>query len=88
MAVGKLWTNLRISMGLWGMIAAASVWLVLLAQRRAPRASTTQAVSPLLPVALIAFLVNDSGVIAAALLLSVGLIAAGPETTRRGEPEG
>ena len=28
MAAGKVWTNLRISMGLWGVIAAAGAYLV------------------------------------------------------------
>jgi hypothetical protein len=76
MGAGKVATNLRISLGLWGVLLAAGVWLVVEARRRAPESPATAAVSRLLPVAAIAFLVNDSGVIAAALMLSYGVIAA------------
>jgi hypothetical protein len=76
-ARGKLLTNLRLTLGLWGALLAAGVWLILEARRQAPEAKATRAVSRLLPVAAVAFLCNDSGVIAAALMLSYGVLAAG-----------
>jgi hypothetical protein len=86
MAGGKLWTNLRISVGLWGVMVAAGIRLVLLAQRRAPQSATTRAVALLLPTAILAFLVNDSGVIAAALMLSLSVLAVGPQARRNPGP--
>ena len=44
-----------------------------------PYHAATRAVSRLLPVALLGFLVNDSGAITAALMLSYGVIVAGSE---------
>jgi hypothetical protein len=79
LAGGKLLTNLRLSLTLWGLLLAAGLWLILEARRRAPMNAATQAVSRLLPVAAVAFLANDSGVIAAALMLSYGVIAAGAD---------
>jgi hypothetical protein len=86
MAAGKVWTNLRISLGLWGVITAAGAYLVSVACRRAPRAAGTKAARPLLPAAIIAFLCNDSGVIAAALMLSLAVVAASPERARDASP--
>jgi hypothetical protein len=76
-ARGKLLTNLRLTLGLWGALLAAGVWLIWEAHRRAPEAEATRAVTRLLPVAGVAYLCNDSGVIAAALMLSYGVLAAG-----------
>jgi hypothetical protein len=76
-ARGKLLTNLRLTLGLWGALLAAGIWLILEAHRHAPKAEATRAVQRLLPVAAAAFLCNDSGVIAAALMLSYGVLAAG-----------
>jgi hypothetical protein len=76
-ARGKLLTNLRLTLGLWGALLAAGVWLILEARRQAPKLEATRAVQRLLPVAAVAFLCNDSGVIAAALMLSYGMLAAG-----------
>jgi hypothetical protein len=86
MAAGKVGTNLRISLGLWGVIAAGGAYLVGVAGRRAPRTVSTEAARPLLPAAIIAFLCNDSGVIAAALMLSLAVVAAGPERARDASP--
>jgi hypothetical protein len=76
MAAGKVATNLRISLGFWGVLLAAGDWLAMEARRRTPDARGTGAHGLLLPSAALAFVTNDSGVIAAALMLSYGVIAA------------
>jgi hypothetical protein len=81
-ARGKLLTNLRLTLGLWGALLAAGVWLITEARRQAPEAEATRAVSRLLPVAAVAYLCDDSGVIAAALMLSYGVLAAGRASGR------
>jgi hypothetical protein len=77
LATGKLQTERRVTLSLWGVLLAAGVWLILEARHRAPKAAATRAVARLLPVAAVAFLCNDSGVTAAALMLSYGTLAVG-----------
>jgi hypothetical protein len=78
LAAGKLQTELRVTISLWGVLLVAGVWLVREARRHTRHADAIRAVARLLPVAAVAFLCNDSGVIAAALMLSYATIAAGP----------
>jgi hypothetical protein len=82
LAAGKVVTNLRICLGLWGIMAALGLWVIREAGRRAPDTDSTRGMAPLLPVALTAFLTNDSGVISAALMLSYGAMLAGPRDRR------
>jgi hypothetical protein len=82
MAAGKVATNLRISLGFWGVLLAAGVWLAMEARRWSPDARGTGALGLLLPSAALAFVTNDSGVIAAALMLSYSVIAAADRPDR------
>jgi hypothetical protein len=83
LAGGKLLTELRVTLSLWGILLAAGAWLILQARRHAPEAAATRVVSRLLPAAAVAYLCNDSGVIAAALMLSYGVLAAADDEVMR-----